>query len=124
LSVAKRNFETAGVLHQVQTFEGPALINLPSIEDQGPFDLVFIDANKTDYPAYLDWAARNLKKGGVALGDNTLAWGKIAKPLDPLDRMANMVRALRDYNAKAGDSKVWTSMMLPTGEGLTVSVKN
>lgn len=124
LAVAKTNFETAGVLHQVQMFEGPALANLPSIEDQGPFDLVFIDANKTDYPEYLDWASKNLRKGGVALGDNTLAWGKIAKELDSHDRMANMVKALRDYNAKAGDSTVWTSMMLPTGEGLTVSVKN
>ncbi len=124
LKVAKSNFVSAGCDAQVQIFEGPALENLPQIEAHGPFDLVFIDANKSDYPSYLEWAHKNLKPGGVALGDNTLAWGKIAQTPDPKDRQAGMVRALQQFNKDAGQSPKWTSIMLPTGEGLTVAVKN
>lgn len=124
LKVAKNNFESAGVSEQVITYEGPALENLPKIESEGPFDLVFIDANKTDYPAYLEWAYQNLRTDGVALGDNTLAWGKIAKTPDPKDRQTNMIKALQKFNLDAGQSPKWTSIMLPTGEGLTLAVKN
>jgi caffeoyl-CoA O-methyltransferase len=124
IQVAKRTFQLAGIESQVEIHQGPALENLPKIESHGPFDLVFIDANKTDYPAYLNWAYDNLKKGGVALGDNTLAWGKIADMPEPKDRQTNMILALQKFNLDAGQSSKWTSIMLPTGEGLTIAVKN
>ena len=44
----------------------------------GPFDLVFIDADKEGYPAYLDWAADNLRPGGVVALDNAFLFGQLA----------------------------------------------
>lgn len=124
MAVAKQSFEAAGLIQQVEFHQGPAMENLPKITSEGPFDLVFIDANKTDYPNYLNWAYENLRPGGIVLGDNTLAWGQIAAIPDPKDRRANMIKALQRFNLDAGQSDRWTSTMLPTGEGLTVSVKN
>ena len=76
--VARESFKKAGVLEQVELWVGPALENLPKINPYGPFDLVFIDADKVSYAHYLKWAAENLKTGGVVLADNTFAWGLIA----------------------------------------------
>ncbi len=59
--VAGESFRRAGVAEKVSTFVGPALSNLPKIEGEGPFDLVFIDADKENYPHYLEWAHRNLR---------------------------------------------------------------
>ncbi len=117
--VARKSFEKAGLSKRVEIFVGPALKNLKVIEAKGPFDLVFIDADKEGYPGYLDWAAKNLRVGGVVLGDNTFAWGKID---DSRTKEPN-VRALQKFNRVAATSKRFRSTILPTGEGLTFGVK-
>jgi caffeoyl-CoA O-methyltransferase len=125
--VAQETFRRNGVAERVRIHRGPASERLPAIEGEGPFDLVFIDADKTGYPAYLDWAARNLRVGGVALGDNTFAWGMIADEgiADPEDRVT--VEALREFNRQAAlppeRGGRFRATLLPTGEGLTVAVK-
>src|SRR6185436_18698355 len=58
--VARESFRKAGVLDRVQIHVGPALERLPDCEKDAPFDLVFIDADKESYPAYLAWAADHL----------------------------------------------------------------
>jgi caffeoyl-CoA O-methyltransferase len=117
--VARKSFEKAGLSKKVEIFVGPALKNLKQIESEGPFDLVFIDADKEGYPGYLDWAAKNLRVGGVVLGDNTLAWGKINHSLTKEPN----VRAIQKFNRIAATSKRFRSTILPTGEGLTFGVK-
>jgi caffeoyl-CoA O-methyltransferase len=125
--VARESFRRAGFADRVEVQVGPALELLPSIEGHGPFDLVFIDADKTSYPGYLDWAERNLRIGGMVIGDNTLAWGMIADESfdSPEDRAA--VEALREFNRRLAltpeQGGRFRSTLLPTGEGLTVGVK-
>jgi len=121
--VALESFQKAGVADQVKTFVGPAIQNLPQITHLGPFDLVFVDADKVGYPAYLQWAAENLRVGGLLIGDNTLAWGMIAdqKFEDPEDEAS--VRALQNFNETAAQNGRFKTTLLPTGEGLTVAVK-
>ena len=121
--VARKNFALAGVERQVEIFEGPAIDNLPKIEKFGTFDLVFIDADKGGYPAYLDWAYKNLRKGGAVLGDNTLAWGLIAKTDFKEERERKQIEALRSFNELCARDGRWLATMLPTGEGLTLAVK-
>src|SRR5262249_52086334 len=68
--VAEESFRRAGVADRVRIHVGPAIDRLPEIEPEGPFDLVFIDADKGGYPAYLAWATRNLRVGGTVVADN------------------------------------------------------
>src|SRR6185437_1133569 len=71
MDVANESFEKNGFAHQVRTFIGPAIQNLSKISSDGPFDMVFVDADKVGYPGYLKWAADHLRVGGVLIGDNT-----------------------------------------------------
>ncbi len=123
MEVAQETFQKAGVADRVRGFVGPAIQNLAKITPEGPFDLVFIDADKANYPAYLEWAAENLRIGGIVLGDNTLAWGMLAdeKFSDAEDEEA--VLALRKFNQSIAGSGRFRATMLPTGEGLTAGVK-
>jgi caffeoyl-CoA O-methyltransferase len=115
--VARESFRKAGVLDRVRIHVGPALERLPECEGDGPFDLVFIDADKETYPAYLDWAARHLRVGGVVLGDNAFAFGELAD-----GRGAGPV-AMRAFNEELAKSGRFRATVLPTGEGLAMGVK-
>jgi caffeoyl-CoA O-methyltransferase len=120
--VARASFAAAGLADRVRIFVGPALQNLEKIVSEGPFDLVFIDADKVSYPKYLEWAARNLRTGGAVLGDNTLAWGMIADE-KPEGEDAATVHALREFNDRIANGGRFRATMLPTGEGLTLGIK-
>lgn len=74
--VARRNIERAGLSPVVTVVVGAAVDTLPSVE--GPFDLVFVDADKPSNPAYVDWAARLLRPGGVLVLDNVVRGGEVA----------------------------------------------
>ena len=115
--LARESFRKAGVLGRVTLHVGPALERLPKCESDGPFDLVFIDADKDSYPGYLAWAARHLRVGGVVLGDNAFAFGEIAdgKGAGPV--------AMRRFNQELAQGGHFRATMLPTGEGLAMGVK-
>jgi caffeoyl-CoA O-methyltransferase len=115
--VARESFRKAGVLDRVTLHVGPALERLPDCEGDAPFDLVFIDADKESYPAYLAWAADHLRVGGVVLGDNAFAFGEIAD-----GRGAGPV-AMRKFNEELATGGRFRSTMIPTGEGLVMGVK-
>lgn len=74
--VARENIARAGLLDVVEVRIGAALDLLPAIE--GPFDLVFIDADKPNNPGYLDWALRLSRPGTVIILDNVVRDGKVA----------------------------------------------
>ena len=62
--VSRGVLERAGLGERVTVLPGPGMEVLPTIEREGPFDAVFVDANKEDYPRYVEWATRNLRPGG------------------------------------------------------------
>jgi caffeoyl-CoA O-methyltransferase len=119
--VARESFRRGGVSEKVEILVGPALERLPEVETKGPFDLVFIDADKGSYPAYLEWAVRNVRRGGVILADNTLAGGEITD-LGAAAR-GTRVKALREYNERAAKHPELRTTLLPTSDGLSFSVK-
>ncbi len=118
--LAKTSFELAGLASRVEILLGRAVENLPSVEKHGPFDLVFIDADKPSYPTYFEWAVRNLRKGGIMLADNTFAGGEIANMSLP---ETERLRALRNFNKSAATDPRLRSTLLPTSDGLTFSIK-
>jgi predicted O-methyltransferase YrrM len=78
--VARRNLERAGLTGVVHLRVGRALDTLPELqaEGAGPFDFIFLDADKPSNPAYLEWALRLSRRGTVIVADNVVRSGAIA----------------------------------------------
>ncbi|HEY9305838.1 MAG TPA: O-methyltransferase [Mycobacterium sp.] len=87
--VARANIDRGGLGDRVEVVVGPALDTLPTLSD-GPFDLVFIDADKVNNVAYVEWAVRLSHPGSVIVVDNVIRDGAILSA-DPDD----VVRATR-----------------------------
>jgi len=116
--VAAESFRKAGVASRAHIHVGPALQTLREIEAEAPFDLVFIDADKVSYPAYLRWAADHLREGGVVLADNAFGFGEIHLSGGDEGRAA-----LRKFNQELAQGGRFRATMLPTAEGLAMGVK-
>jgi predicted O-methyltransferase YrrM len=76
--VARANMTRAGVGDRVEVIVGAALETLPTL--RGPFDLVFIDADKENNAEYLEWAVRLARPGSVIVVDNVIRQGQILDP--------------------------------------------
>jgi predicted O-methyltransferase YrrM len=78
--VARRNIGRAGLGDTVDLRVGPALESLPGLDDEGagPFDLVFIDADKAHTPDYFSWALDHCHVGSLIVADNVVRDGKLA----------------------------------------------
>jgi predicted O-methyltransferase YrrM len=81
--VARQSIERAGVGDRVEVRVGPALEALPGLEDAGPFDLVFIDADKVNTPNYFSWALDRTRAGGLIIADNVVRDGSLGDAADP-----------------------------------------
>lgn len=103
--------------HRFRLITGRAMDVLPRLTD-GAYDMVFIDADKAEYPAYLEQARRLLRPGGVVALDNALWGGKVA---DPAQRDSDTV-TLRNLVADVSESEDLISALLPVGDGLLVGV--
>ncbi len=121
--IALSNLERAGLGDRIDLCIGPALKTLPGIEADrpGPFDLIFIDADKTNNPGYLEWAIKLGRPGAVIIGDNVVRNGAIAdaNSTDPsvqgvrrfFDMLANDPRVSATAIQTAG-SKGWDGFVL------------
>jgi caffeoyl-CoA O-methyltransferase len=112
--VARDNIQAAGLSATIEVKLGPALEGLASIEAQAPFDAIFIDADKGGYPDYARWAQRNLRRGGLLIGDNSYYFGKL---LDAKQPEAVRMREFHAYVAEHFDS-----VCIPTPDGLVLAV--
>lgn len=107
--VARANLERAGLADRVEVVVGAALDTLPTVT--GPFDLIFIDADKENYPAYLDWAVRLAHPGAIIVADNVIRQGQI---LDPdSDPQAQAVR--RTLQAMGEHPRLDTAVLQTVG---------
>ena len=121
-ATARRYWREAGLAERIDLRLAPALETLAELERQGQggqFDLVFIDADKANYPTYLEHALRLLRVGGLAVFDNTLWSGRVLEE-HPLSADTRAIQALN--RALKDDSRVDLSM-LPLGDGLTLCRK-
>lgn len=86
-AVARENIGRAALQDVVDLRVGPALETLPQLAGEAPFDLVFVDADKENNPAYLEWALRLSRPGTVIICDNVVRDGAIADPDSPDPRV-------------------------------------
>lgn len=116
-AIARASFERAGVSDKTQVIEGPALDTLAKLSSEGPFDFVFIDADKGTYGAYLDWALENLRPGGMVAAHNAFRGGKILAPESDDDRLIDA------FNRQIASEPRLFSTVIGVGDGMAVGIK-
>ena len=122
--VAEDCLKDAGLSKKVSVIRGDAKETLKKIEPLGPFDFVFIDADKVGYSFYLHWAAKNLRSGGVVALDNAYLFGKLHLKPSEAGEDAPAVRSMHEMLRLLSDESEFASCaMIPTGEGLAVGIK-
>jgi predicted O-methyltransferase YrrM len=116
--VALANIAAAGLAEVVQLRIGPALQTLPELAAEGtPFDLIFIDADKQNYPGYLEWSLKLSRPGTLLIADNVVRDGAILDAdtggEEPEDRLLRGVRSL--YELLAAEPRLDTTAIQTVG---------
>lgn len=114
-NVAQQNIERAGLGDKVEIKVGKALDTLPTLTEEAPFDLIFIDADKQPYAEYFEWALKLSRPGTLIIADNVIRDGKI---LDP-NSNDEMVQGVQRFNNLLAKTTNVTATILQT-----VGVKN
>lgn len=118
-SVAREYWKRAGLDGMIELKIGPAADTLRALPEGTSFDLAFIDADKTGYPAYWELIVPLISQGGVILADNTLSSGRVADP----GADSGNVRAIREFNDLVCADERVEVVLLPVGDGLTLARK-
>ena len=109
-------FQKSEYKNQIIQHIGNAIDIIPTIDDT--FDLVFIDADKSNYLNYFHLIIDKMNSGGIILSDNVLWSGKVIEELDPKDIDT---KVLLEYNKLLNEDSRLETVLLPTRDGLTIS---
>ena len=119
---AAETFKASPEGRKVVSLCGDAHDLMIEIEARGPYDLAFVDADKSGYTNYLDWCEKNVRCGGLIVGDNTFLWGALwSEPEHEIPNVA--VQAMGEFNRRLSDPTRYNSILIPTREGMTVAQK-
>jgi predicted O-methyltransferase YrrM len=112
--VARRNIARAGLGDKVEVRTGPALETLPKIEAEGlgPFDFVFIDADKENNLAYLEWALRLSRSGTAIVVDNVVRDGEV---VDAGSADTDVIGVRRMFEAMAREPRLSATAIQTVG---------
>ncbi|CAM4339627.1 O-methyltransferase [Zobellia nedashkovskayae] len=114
--IQERYFSRSAYKDQIVQHIGDAKNIIPKLETT--FDLVFIDAEKKDYPDYFELVMQKTRPGSVILSDNVLWSGKVVEPVDKKDKVTPI---LLDFNKKLKEDPRIETVLLPIRDGLTLS---
>ena len=115
--IARRHWERAGVSDKIELLLGAALDTMSTLD--GPFDIVFIDADKSNYDHYYERALELLAPGGLIILDNMLWGGSVADPeIHDTD-----TKAIRALNEKLKHDERVDISLLPVADGITIARK-
>jgi caffeoyl-CoA O-methyltransferase len=112
--VARENIAAAGLADKITVHEGSGLDVLPRLVRFGPFDAVFIDADKGNYDGYGRWAAENTRPGGLLVGDNAFFFGRLLED-------SPEAAAMRRFHEEACEH--FDTVCLPTPDGMLLGVR-
>jgi len=116
IEVLRTVVRKAGFARRIKIHQGPALKLLPAM--RGPFDVVFVDADKEEYPAYLEHALRCTRAGSMILADN-MFWGGSTV----FGRKRRGVNGIIEYTRRIFADPRLRSIIIPLGDGLAVSYR-
>ncbi len=114
----KAYFKEAGLEHQIDYRIGNALQVIPTLNET--FDLVFIDADKSNYSTYFDLVIDKVRSGGCIIADNVLWSGKILLPENKMDKDTKLIDA---FNKKVQEDTRIENVLFPIRDGLMVMRK-
>ncbi|MGK0412966.1 MAG: caffeoyl-CoA O-methyltransferase [Polaribacter sp.] len=115
-TLQNKYFEKSGFRHQIEQKVGNALEIIPTIKEK--FDLVFMDADKSNYINYFHLIIDKMNPGGIILSDNVLWSGKVVEELNPKDLDTKVLLA---YNKLLNTDDRIETVLLPIRDGLTIS---
>lgn len=114
--IQNKYFKKSGFEKKICFYLGNAVEIIPKLK--GPFELVFIDADKINYEKYFDFVIPKMSKGGLIISDNVMWSGKVLDEFDSIDE--NTV-ALKKYNKKLKNDPRVKTTILPFRDGLSLS---
>lgn len=118
-TIQDKYWKEAGIFDKITRYNGPAATILPTLD--GGYDLIFLDADKENYPHYYEECLRLLRTGGVLLIDNVLWTGKVVEPVTKHDPETKALQAMNDHIAN--DARV-SKLMLPIRDGIFAVIKS
>ena len=120
IPVARANIDKFGKSEQITLIEGDAMEVLPRLTDT--YDLIFMDAAKGQYINYLPHILRLLKDGGILISDNVLQDGDVLESKYAVVRRDRTIHTrMRDYLYELKHNEALVTVILPVGDGITVS---
>lgn len=123
IAAAKENFKRAGKENAITLLEGDAADFLKELA--GPYDMIFMDAAKGQYPNFLPDVLRLLAPGGLLVSDNVLQDGDILESRFAVERRDRTIHGrMREYLFELTHNEELTTAILPVGDGVTVTVRN
>ena len=121
VKLADENIKRAKLSDRITVIEGEALDVLNTLHS--PFDFIFLDAAKGQYPQFLEPCLSLLRPGGVLFSDNVLYKGMIANNDLLIRRKITIVKRLRKYLSTIMEDPRLTSSVIPIGDGVAISYK-
>ena len=118
---AKQKIKEANLTNVIEIVNADAKQHLSSFVCENKFDLVFVDADKSNYNTYLELITPLLRKGGLCIFDNAFAFGFLLDSAP--ERSENSVKSVLKFHKKLLDRKDYFTTIVPIGDGMLLSVK-
>ena len=118
---AKQKIEEANLQHIIKIINADAKQFLLEYKNENKIDLVFVDADKSNYNQYFDLVSPMLRKGGVIVFDNAFAFGFLLDSAP--ERNKESVKSLLTFHKKVLDKTDYFTTIVPIGDGMLLSVK-
>lgn len=123
-SIVKEFIKKADLEEKIKLHLGNAADIIPTLlQENEEWDLVFIDADKSNYSLYYDLVFDKVRKGGIIIADNVLWSGKVLTPEKDLKKNDKDTRELLDFNQKNYKDNRTFNMLLPLRDGLMMAIK-
>lgn len=120
ITPAKENFKKFNIKN-IKMLEGNAVEILPTLTE--PFDLIFLDAAKGQYPIFLRECLRLLNTQGILIADNVLFNGYVAKGIPDIRRNKTIITRLAEFLNMLQNNEDLNTVILPISDGVTISYK-
>ncbi len=121
--IAEKNIAQAGLDKKISLIRGDGATVISTLDGEGIFDVIFVDAAKGQYMELFPHCQRLLRRGGVLISDNILYKGMTATDELVVRRKITIVRRLRAYLDMLKNNKAFSTAIIPIGDGVALSFK-
>ncbi|WP_407269529.1 O-methyltransferase [Radiobacillus sp. PE A8.2] len=122
-SEAVKNIQELSKQNKINVIFGDAFEQTNKIKDQGPYDMLFIDAAKGQYQRFFEIFSEFLTEDAIIISDNVLFKGFVAHDVGENKRISKIAKKLRTYNGFLTEHPLYRTTIVPIGDGIAVSVK-